>query len=169
MKKSIFLMLVGFILLTGFEAKSQVSFKIKNAGFTVSGGFDKFTTDIKYNEADPTKSTFAGIINAATINTDNKKRDEHLRQPEYFDAVKYPSVTFKSTSVKANGAGKLIVNGNLTIKNVSKPVVLNVAVKKVAGKNEFSTSLDINRRDFGVGEKSFILADKLTIALKIAS
>jgi polyisoprenoid-binding protein YceI len=169
MKKSIFFMLVGFIVLSVFEAKSQVNFKIKNAGFTVNGGFDKFTTDIKYNETDVTKSTFAGTINAATINTDNKKRDEHLRQPEYFDVVKYPTVTFKSTSVKSNGAGKLIVNGNLTIKNVTKPVVLNVSVKKVAGKNEFSTSLDINRRDFGVGEKSFILSDKLTIALKIAS
>jgi polyisoprenoid-binding protein YceI len=153
-----------------FKIMSQnvVGFKIKNAGFNVDGKFEKVTSSISYNPSDVTKSTFSGTISTTSINTDNKKRDEHLRKNDYFDVAKYPNITFKSTSVKSNGPDKLIVNGTLTIKNVSKPVALNVNVQKVNNKHTFTTSLDLNRLDYGVGDKSFILSDNLKINLKIS-
>jgi polyisoprenoid-binding protein YceI len=167
MNKIIFSMLLVFFTSLHLGAQNEVSFKIKNAGFTVNGLFEKFTSNISYNPNDVTKSTFAGTINVASINTDSKKRDEHLRKDDYFDAVKYPSITFASTAVKSTGPNKLAVYGNLTIKKTSKPVIMNVTVSKVNNKHVFNTTLDLNRIDYGVGGKSFILSDKLVIALKI--
>ncbi len=145
----------------------EISFKIKNAGFNVEGIFEKYKLDIVYNESNLAASKFNGNIEVVSINTDSKKRDNHLRNTDYFDAVKYPSMTFKSTSISSAGAGKILVSGDLTIKNVTKKVSLTVAVKKVNGKTEFTASLPLNRRDYGVGGSSFILSDKLVINLKI--
>lgn len=150
-----------------YSQNNPVSFSIKNAGFTVNGFFEKFTTDIVYNTADVSKSHFNGEVLVASINTDNKIRDKHLKEADYFDIEKYPSITFKSTSVVSKGSGKLSITGNLKIKNVSKKISFDVAVKQIGGKNEFSGNIPINRRDFGVGGKSFILSDNLIIKLKI--
>ncbi len=156
-----------FFCFNMFAQTNAVSFGIKNAGFTVNGFFEKYTTDIVYNSADVTKSQFNGEISTSSINTDNKSRDKHLRAADYFDVEKYPTITFNSTSVVSKGQGKLSVTGNLKIKNVSKKVTFDVSVKQVGGKNEFTGSLPINRRDFGVGDKSFMLSDNLIIKLKI--
>lgn len=161
------LFLLGFTQKTEQTLKSSVTFKIKNAGMTVDGSFGKFNSTIVYNKTNPEKSKFEGKIEATSINTGINMRDNHLRKAEYFDVEKYPSITFKSTSVKSLGANKLEVLGNLTIKKTTKSVKLMVDVKSVSGKNVFSTSLKINRRDYGVGGSSWTLADELTVFLEI--
>lgn len=159
--------LLGFTQKTVQSTKSSVTFKIKNAGMTVDGSFNKFTPTIFYNKLHPEQSVFEGKIDVKSINTGISMRDNHLQKAEYFDADKYPSITFKSTSVKSLGANKLEVTGNLTIKKTTKSVKLTVETKSVSSKNVFSTSLKLNRRDYGVGGSSWTLADDLTIFLEI--
>jgi polyisoprenoid-binding protein YceI len=157
-----------FLMFASIFAHAQdISFTIKNAGFTTNGFFEKYSANIVYDPANPTKSVFSGEIDAASINTDNKTRDKHLRADDYFDVVKFPTLSFASNSVASNGPNKLLVTGNLTIKGVAKKVVFDVLIKKVGTKNEFTATIPLNRRDFGVGGKSFMLSDKLNIKLKI--
>lgn len=144
-----------------------VRFVIKNAGFKVDGHFDKFTTDVVYDANNLDASKFYGEIQTTSINTDNGKRDKHLRNEDYFEVAKYPTITFTSSNVKSAGTNKLTVTGTLKIKNMSKIVAIPVTLKNVGGKTTFSGELTINRRDYGVGGSSWVLSDKLTIYLDI--
>jgi polyisoprenoid-binding protein YceI len=148
------------------SGQSGVTFKIKNAGFNVNGKFEKYTTNIVYNPAEPAKASFSGTISVTSINTNINKRDEHLRKNDYFDVAKYPNITFKSNSVREVSAGMLEVSGTLKIKNVSKTVVMPVSVKKVGNQHEFTGNLEINRRDYEVGGSSLILSDKVVITIR---
>ena len=94
---------------------------------TVRGGFDKTTGTVDINEKDVTKSTLDITIDAASVNTRNADRDKHLRTADFFDVEKHPQITFKSTKVeKGKAKDKLKVTGDLTIRGISKPVVLDV-------------------------------------------
>jgi polyisoprenoid-binding protein YceI len=166
MKKH-FIITLLLSLSIGLFAQKGVTFKIKNAGFNVNGSFEKFTSDIVYNPSDLAQSKFNGTIMVTSINTGINKRDEHLRKPDYFDVATFPELIFKSASVKSISAEKIEVTGQLTIKKVSKTVTMPVTIKKVGNQNEFVGSLEINRRDYGVGDKSFILSDKVVITITV--
>lgn len=139
------------------SAHASYVFKIKHAGvsytygmFTESSG--KFTIDDK----DPSKSSFDVTIKAASINTGNAKRDEHLKGPDFFNTKEFPNITFKSTKVVAGKDGALEVTGDFTMRGTIKPVTLTL--KKV-GEGEFppgtkrigyATETTIKRSDFGI-------------------
>jgi polyisoprenoid-binding protein YceI len=146
---------------------SSVTFNIKNAGLTVEGRFNTFKANITYIKEQPEKSTFEGSIQTGSIHTGIPSRDRHLKKADYFDVAGYPQITFASSSVKSLGNNTLQVNGSLTIKKTTKPIQMIVTVKYVSGNPVFSTSLKLNRRDFGVGDSSWTLADDLTAYLNI--
>jgi polyisoprenoid-binding protein YceI len=148
-------------------AGSSVTFNIKNAGLTVEGRFNTFNANITYVKEQPEKSKFEGSIQTGSINTGIPSRDRHLKKAEYFDVANYSQITFTSSSVKSLGNNKLQINGSLTIKKTTRPIQMIVAVKYVSGNPVFSTSLKLNRRDFGVGGSSWTLADDLTAYLNI--
>lgn len=98
--------------------------------------------------------------------------DEHLRSADFFDAAKYPTATFKSTKVEAAGEGKLKVTGNLTIKDQTKPVVLNVTLNKAADHPMakraaigFDAVSTIKRSDFGVGKFAPNVSDEVELRI----
>lgn len=121
------------------------------------GTFTGVTGTVDINDKDLTKSTIDVSIDAGTINTNEPKRDEHLKSPDFFDVAKFPKITFKSKKVAK--AGKLLkVTGDLTIHGVTKEVVLDVEgptplVKDPWGnsKRGASATAKINRKDFGLG------------------
>lgn len=122
----------------------------------VRGAFGKVTGTVTVDDKDITKSTVDASIDVSTIDTREAKRDEHLKSPDFFDAAKFPAITFKSTKVEKAG-DKLKVSGNLTIHGVTKPVVLDVEGPAKASKDPwgntrsgFSATTKINRKDFGL-------------------
>jgi polyisoprenoid-binding protein YceI len=155
------------------------SFTIRHLVITnVRGEFGKTTGAIVLDEKDVTKSTVEAAIETATIDTRVPDRDKHLRSPDFFDVAKYPSMTFKSTKVEKAGEGKLKVTGNLTIKNVTKPVVLDVTgptkeIKDPWGnvRRGVSAVTKINRQEFGLTwsktiEAGPVVGDEVTIEIE---
>ena len=149
------------------EAQSTIKFRIKNAGFTVSGFFSGFNLDVKYDKNQIANSKFNGTVKVESINSGNSSRDNHLKKSDFFDVAKYPTMKFESTSISTAGSGKITVTGNLTIKNITKKVSFETTVGSKSGKTTFSSSLLINRIDFGVGESSWTLANELYIDLYV--
>ena len=113
---------------------SSSIFRIKHANTAYFyGRFTDPTGTFALDEADPTKSSFAVELAVEKVDTGNDKRDAHLKSPDFFNAKQYPTITFKSTSVKKEG-DKLAVSGNLTMHGVSKPVT---AMVEMTGKGQF--------------------------------
>lgn len=137
---------------------STIQFKVKHLMITnVTGIFEKFKGTVDIDEKDITLSVVNVSIEMASLNTSMAKRDEHLRSPDFFDVAKFPTMTFVSTRVEKAGMDKLKVTGNLTIKGVTRAVVLNVdgptgEIKTPQGdmKRGASATTTINRQDFGV-------------------
>lgn len=135
-------------------AHSSVGFAVKHLMVsTVRGRFTDFSGTIIYDDQDPTKSSVRAIVKTSSINTDNERRDNHLKGPDFFDAPTFPEMKFESTRVEKRG-DQLVAIGNLTIKDVTKQVELpfSVAVAEAKGKKRMGveTATSINRYDYHV-------------------
>lgn len=166
--KSIKLLAVFFFLTAGIISAQSVPWKIDQAHskvqFTVShmvvsevtGHFKKFDGKITSDGEDFTKGNVEFTINAASIDTDNEKRDEHLRSDDFFNAEKYPEIIFKGKSLKKVGNNKYKLKGDFTMRNVTKPVELDVVyggiVKDPYGNTHtgFKITGKVNRFDYGL-------------------
>ena len=134
---------------------SRVGFSVSHMVVSsVSGRFKQFTGKVELDEANLTKSQVDISIKTESIDTDDAKRDEHLRSPDFFDAKKFPTLTFKSTKIAKVGGKKYKLTGDLTIHGVTKNVTLDAeisdAVKNPWGKMVRSVKLGgkIKRGDF---------------------
>jgi polyisoprenoid-binding protein YceI len=140
------------------DAHTHSSFTIRHMVISnVRGEFGKTSGTLTLDEKDLTKSSVEATIDVASIDTRVADRDAHLRSPDFFDAAKYPTITFKSTRVEKAGEGKLKVTGDLTMRGVTKPVVLEVTgptaeVKDPWGnvRRGFAASGKLDRREWGL-------------------
>lgn len=158
---------------------SEVDFTIRHMGISnVRGRFGTVGAAMVYDESDVSKSTVKATIDVKGIDTGVTQRDNDLRSDHFFDVAKYPDATFVSTSVAKGGSG-LQVTGNLTLKGVTKSVVLDVdgPTATVQGMDKkphegFSATTTVHRADFGIaaGMPSAMIGDdvKLTIDLDMA-
>jgi polyisoprenoid-binding protein YceI len=138
-------------------AHSQIQVAIRHMMISnVKGHFDKFEVDAQINEAHPEESQVDVKIQAASINTKMEQRDAHLRSADFLDAEKYPYIAFKTTrnEIIDDAHGK--IHGDLTIKDVTRPVVLNVEYQ---GQSKspwgtinagFTAHAKFNRKDWGL-------------------
>ena len=135
---------------------SQVGFSIRHFFSKVPGNFTKFSGTIVYDPDKPEASSTKVEIDAASINTENEKRDAHLKSEDFFYAEKYPTLTFVSNKVVSAGKGKLTVQGDLTMRGVTKPVTLEVTFLGAGPTFEgeqragFEATTKVNRKDFNI-------------------
>jgi polyisoprenoid-binding protein YceI len=154
---------------------SSVSFKISHIGLSeVHGRFNEFSGAFTIDPDDPAKSSFEMSIKVDGIDTNNKQRDKHLRSGDFFNAQQFPSITFKSTSVKAVDGG-YEVKGDLTMHGVTKPVSFVLKGGKTAEfpkgvkRTGYTTDLTVKRTDFEVGKPELgkALGDEVAISVGI--
>ena len=153
---------------------SEIIFKVKHLMIsTVSGRFDTFDAAIETTKEDfsDAKITFSGDVNS--INTKNEMRDGHLKSPDFFDAAKYPALSFTSTSVKKLSDYEMEVTGNLTMRGVTKSVKLAVIYNgTVAGMGgakvaAFEITGKVNRFDFGLQWNALTEAGGVTVGNEV--
>ncbi|WP_205941059.1 YceI family protein [Albibacterium indicum] len=137
---------------------SEVNFKVKHLVIsTVSGHFRSFDGTVESNdEADFESAKVAFSIDAASVDTNQQQRDDHLRSADFFDVENFPSISFVSTSVRAMGNEEFVLEGDLTVKDITKKIELNAeyggSVTDAYGnfKVGFEVTGKINRKDFGL-------------------
>jgi polyisoprenoid-binding protein YceI len=141
------------------SAHSKLGFSITHMMVSdVDGTFKNFTATITSSKDDFSDAVVELSADVNSVSTDNEARDKHIKNPDFFDVAKYPKMTFKSTSFKKTGDKTYKVTGDLTLKGVTKSVVLDATFrgvytsqqtkKPVAG---FKVSGTIKRKDFGIG------------------
>ena len=161
-------------------AHSKVEFGVKHMVISeVTGIFKEFDATLSSSKPDFTDAVFSANIKTASVSTDNTMRDNHLRSDDFLNAEKYPAITFKSTRVEKTGDDSYKVYGDLTIRDVTKPVILdtklNGVIKDPMGNQRagFTATTSINRFDYGVKWNraietgGLIAGDKVTITLNM--
>jgi polyisoprenoid-binding protein YceI len=158
---------------------SSTEFSVRHMMLSnVKGRFKELSGQVLFDEQDIKKSSVSVVIKTASISTGEEARDNHLRSPDFFDAQKYPEITFKSQRVE-EGNGALVCLGTLTIRGVSREVAIPFTfvgkVKDPAGKTRigFEGNLTINRQDYGVSwsktldNGGVVVGDEVKISLAV--
>lgn len=162
-------------------AHTGVHFKVRHLMVSwVRGDFEKFSGTVVYDENDITKSSAEITIDASSINTRVAKRDAHLISPDFLDAGKHPTLTFRSKRVEKAGDGTLRISGDLTIRGVTRETVLTVegpspAIKDLQGKMRVggTATAKINRKDYGltwnkaIEAGGVVVGDEVEITIEI--
>lgn len=162
-------------------AHTHVGFKVRHMMVSwVRGSFGAVEGTVSYDPAAPAKTFIDVAIDVASIDTDNTKRDDHLRSPDFFAAGEHPKMTFVSTSAKPGSGGGLTVVGKLTIRGVTKEVSLAVepfapALKDPWGnlKTGTTATTKVNRQDFGLSWNKaletggVVVGDEITITIDV--
>lgn len=151
---------------------SGISFQISHLGLSyIHGRFNDFSGSFTIDTADPAKSSFSLAIKTESIDTNNSKRDDHLKSPDFFNAKQFPAISFTSTSVKP-AEGGYEVTGDLTLHGVTKPVTFTLKggaaaeFPKGVSRTGFSTGqIVIKRSDFGVGKPMPVLGDEVYVSI----
>jgi polyisoprenoid-binding protein YceI len=154
---------------------TQVEFTYSHLGFSnITGRFDTVEGRLVYDAENPSASSAEATLQIASLDTGVDKLDTHLKASDFFDAEKFATATFKSTSVAAAGEGKLTMSGDLTIHGVTKPVTFDVSINKIgdhpmrkvpaAG---FDAKTTIKRSEFGVGGYAPAISDEVTIEITV--
>jgi polyisoprenoid-binding protein YceI len=160
---------------------SVAEFKVKHMMISnVKGRFSAVTGALNLDESDVTKSKVEATIDAASIDTRDAQRDAHLKSPDFLDVEQFPTLAFKSTSVKRAGDGELKVAGELTIHGVTRNVVFDVEGPTAPGKDPWgntriglSATTKINRKDFGLTWNAaletggILVGDDVTLTLDV--
>lgn len=158
---------------------SSITFKVRHFFSYVTGSFTKFEGTINVDPDHPEKSTVTATIDAASVNTQNEQRDEDLRGVDFFNVAKFPTITFKSKSVKQTGADAGDIVGDLTMHGVTKEITLHAKFlgkgKGMGGKSISGWSVapePIKRSEYGLTwskavEGTAVVGEEVTISIDI--
>lgn len=157
-------------------AHSQVGFSVRHFVSNVPGRFTDYAGTMQYDPKNPQNSSVQVTVQAKSINTDNAKRDDHLRGEDFFDVGKYPTLSFKSRSVRQTGPTRLVVVGDFTMHGVTKQLTVPVTIAGPMNTGKGSTigaeaEFTVNRKDYGINwnraldDGGAVLGDDVTIRL----
>ncbi|MEJ0031325.1 MAG: YceI family protein [Bacteroidota bacterium] len=152
-------------------AHSEVQFKVKHLVIsTVTGFFKKFSGNVESESEDFDNAKVNFSIDVNSIDTTSPDRDGHLKSPDFFAAEQYPSIDFKNGVLKKVSEGEYKLNGDLTIRNTTKPVELSVNFNGIAAdpwgntRAGFEINGKLNRKDFGLSWSAVTEAGNLVVA-----
>ena len=154
------------------DTGSKVHFVIKNFGINTGGDFSDLKGRIVFLPDSLSASKFNVTVAASTVDTDNEMRDKNLKESEYFDAPQFPTIQLVSTKIsKTNKTsdGFYFFTGNLTIKGIIKTVSFPFQAKKINDGYLFTGDFEIDRLDFGIGEKNIVLSNKVAVSLSVTA
>lgn len=149
--------------------KSEITFKIMNKppgaakASEVDGKFTKFSGTVKFDAADASKNSVEVEVETTSVDTSNTKRDDHLRNQDFFKVKEHPKMTFKSTKVKKNDDGDYEVEGDFTLLGKTKSISI---VLKKDGDATGTTSFQIKRSDYGMKYRIPDTADEVDVTIK---
>ena len=155
---------------------SSVGFTLRHLVSKFSSSFTKVTGTVSFDEAAPEKSSVEATIEIASVNTANEKRNAHIQSADFFDAAKFPNATFKSKAWKKTGANTFDVTGDLTIKDITKEVVLKATLVGTgpgmggAVLTGWDVSAAIKKSDFGLAGPamlSTVLGDDVALSISV--
>ena len=161
------------------KAHSMASFKIRHLMAMVTGQFRDFDVAINIDKAAPEKSSVDFTVQAASIDTGQPSRDEHLRSPDFFEVTKYPTISFKSTSVVPKSKTSFDVTGDLTMHGVTKRITLPVSFlgfgKDPRGveKGGFEIETTLDRKEYNItwnrvlDEGGLLLGDEVKVTINL--
>ncbi|MGD2152012.1 MAG: YceI family protein [Gemmatimonadales bacterium] len=144
---------------------TEVNFSVRHFFTPVTGRFEEFEIDLDFDPEEPERSSVEVRIAVASVDTGNERRDNHLRSGDWFEADRYPYITFKGSSVARTAADRLVARGELTIKDVTREIELPITLLGVMEVPEemqqmlggatqiasFQAATELDRRDYGVG------------------
>ncbi|HXQ26190.1 MAG TPA: YceI family protein [Candidatus Acidoferrales bacterium] len=155
-----------------YHANAQ--FLVRHLGIsTIQGDFTKISGTVTLDDQDITKSSVSATIDVTSIDTRVSRRDDDLKSEGFFDAAKFPTMTFQSTKIVKTGDNTLKMTGNLTIKGVTKEVTFDVTGPTApisamgSSRRGVSATGKINRQDFGVSKDPGMVGDDITILLDL--
>jgi polyisoprenoid-binding protein YceI len=161
------------------KTHSDVSFRIRHLVTKVRGRFADFDAEIRVVPGNPQDSSVRFTVRTASVDTDLPDRDQHLRSADFFDAEKYPEITFVSSRIRPVGGDRYDVTGLLTLRGVTREITLPVTFLGFAvdpwgnDKAGFETEVDLNRKDFGMiwnaalDNGGVVLGDKVTVSIAL--
>ncbi|MFB9960597.1 YceI family protein [Agromyces bracchium] len=161
---------------------TRIGFSAKHAMVaTVRGAFNELTGTLHVDFDDPDASTAEIVLKVASVDTRNAQRDEHLRSADFFDAETYPDITFRSTRIEEVGDNALVVSGDLTIRDVTKPITIPIEFTGVetdafgALRAGFEGTRRIDRREFGLewnmalDSGGWLVSEKITLEFELSA
>jgi polyisoprenoid-binding protein YceI len=160
-------------------AHSEASFTVRHLITKVRGRFSDFSGTVAFDAGDPSRSTVSFTIQAASIDTNQKDRDAHLRSADFFETDTYPTITFTSTAIAAQGGDRSLVTGRFTVRDVTREITLPVtflgAAKDPWGNERiaFEAEYALNRKDYGLlwnaalETGGFLVGDEVKISLSV--
>ena len=138
MKKQLLSALIGASLLAPMAASAadyvidregahaSITFKVSHLGYSyVVGRFNDFSGDFSYDAAKPTAAKVNVTVNTLSVDSNHAERDKHIRSADFLNTSQFAQATFTSTTVEDKGNGDLVINGNLTLNGVTKPLAIN--------------------------------------------
>ncbi len=158
---------------------TSVNFDVKHFFSTVNGNFNDFDGNFRFHADDLKNSRFSFVIPVSSINTNNQKRDDHLRSDDFFDAANHPEIRFESDRIEKKSSNNYVAHGNLTIKDITRKVSVPF---KVTGLMQhpmmedtrilglaFETQLDRSDYQVGVGNwaSDMVVGDKVGVAVNM--
>ena len=147
--------------------RSTIIFQIKNLGINTHGSISGLQGNIQFDPANLAASSIEASVDVNTLNTDNDMRDGHLKEDNYFDVVRYPTITMKSVSIKQKSGNNYKGEFNLTLKGKTQLVEMPFTYTSAGNAASFKGTLKIKRTDFDIGGSSMILSDDVTVNIDV--
>ena len=148
-------------------AATRIAFSVRNLSVAcVDGTFRLASGRVVLDDENLSRSTIEAVIDAGSVDTDEPKRDTHLRTADFLDVTRYPTIAFRSTRVEQADGDDWKVTGNLTLRGTTRPVVLDVQRSTAEGSRASAhASTAIDRRDFGITYSGYAVGKQVAITI----